>query len=74
MLGFFVCLFVYLFRFLAVVFVVVGFFFNRNRQTGGHPGDCFAEGEHEVRYEYDGALGWHWTGGDTCVFRITVTG
>ncbi|KAK7092487.1 uncharacterized protein [Littorina saxatilis] len=44
-----------------------------SRKSGGNPGDCFRAGDHRIKYEYDGALGWHWTSGDECSFTIRVT-
>ena len=46
----------------------------RDRQIGGHSGDCFPEGDNEIRYEYGGWSGTGVFSGDKCVFKITVTG
>ena len=45
-----------------------------DRQIGGHSGDCFPEGNTEIRYEYGGWSGTGIFSGDKCVFTITVTG
>lgn len=46
----------------------------RDRQIGGHSGDCFPEGDTEIRYEYGGWSGTGVFSGDKCVFTVTVTG